>query len=86
MNAKRFATIAQHLCSAERLAIYQVISDSIAIITINRPSRLNSFNKDVWDQLNSFFRQAESDPNIKVIIITGVGFNERIDSVINNCE
>ncbi|CAG9311935.1 unnamed protein product [Blepharisma stoltei] len=73
MSRKRLSIIAQHLCSAEWLATYQETSDGVAIITINRPSKLNFLNKEMWDQLNSYLLQAESNPNIKVIILAGIG-------------
>lgn len=48
---------------------------NVAIITLNRPKKLNSvteqMTKDVWDALD----QAEKDSNIRAVILTGSGGN-----------
>ncbi|MBV1922672.1 MAG: enoyl-CoA hydratase/isomerase family protein [Flavobacteriaceae bacterium] len=47
--------------------------NGIATITINRPSKLNALNKQTIKELHHAFKDADSDPNVKVIIITGSG-------------
>jgi len=47
--------------------------NNIAIITINRPSKLNALNKATIDELHSAFTEVNMDANIKVIILTGSG-------------
>jgi len=44
---------------------------NIRIITINRPSKLNALNKETISELSTAFRAADSDKNVKVIILTG---------------
>ncbi len=44
-----------------------------AIITMNRPEDLNALNEEVVKQLDEKFSQAEADPTIKTIFITGSG-------------
>lgn len=48
-------------------------SDKIAIITIDRPERLNAINFALTDELIETFSKAENDPEIRVVIITGKG-------------
>ena len=48
-------------------------SDGIATITINRPDKLNALNVAVVTALREFMEKAESDDNIRVIILTGTG-------------
>lgn len=48
-------------------------SGSRAVITMNRPEDLNALNEEVVKQLDEKFTQAESDPKIDTIIITGSG-------------
>jgi enoyl-CoA hydratase/3-hydroxyacyl-CoA dehydrogenase len=44
-----------------------------AIITMNRPEDLNALNEEVVKQLDDRFSEAESDPRIETIFITGSG-------------
>ncbi|UMB53223.1 enoyl-CoA hydratase-related protein [Lutibacter sp. A64] len=44
-----------------------------AIITINRPTKLNALNKSTILELHQAFKLLENDPTVKVIIITGSG-------------
>jgi len=47
--------------------------ESIAYITINRPEALNALNQTVVGQLEEKFNLAESNPEIKAIVIRGAG-------------
>jgi enoyl-CoA hydratase / 3-hydroxyacyl-CoA dehydrogenase len=49
------------------------IKNNIATITINRPEALNALNEQVVKQLSEVFQKAESDKNVKTIIIEGKG-------------
>ena len=48
-------------------------SDAIAVITLNRPNVLNAMNHQLWLDLQSALANARTDPDVKVIIITGEG-------------
>ena len=48
-------------------------ADKIALVTINRPTRLNALNKETITELNAAFKQLEKDDAVKVIILTGSG-------------
>jgi enoyl-CoA hydratase len=45
----------------------------LAIITINRPKKLNALNKQTIEELHNAFINLEEDPSVKVIVITGSG-------------
>lgn len=47
--------------------------NSIATLTINRPNKLNALNKETIEELHKALKMAETDADIKVIIITGSG-------------
>jgi enoyl-CoA hydratase len=47
--------------------------EGILRITVNRPSKLNALNKDTIQELHLAFKEAESDSEVKVIILTGSG-------------
>ncbi|NTW88024.1 MAG: hypothetical protein HGB26_02620 [Desulfobulbaceae bacterium] len=47
--------------------------DQVAYITINRPEAMNALNEAVVRQLEQRFTEAESNPDIKGIVIQGAG-------------
>jgi enoyl-CoA hydratase len=47
--------------------------DGIAIITVNRPDKLNALNAETVRQLDSRLREARDDDAVRVIILTGSG-------------
>lgn len=49
------------------------IEDFLAIITINRPKKLNALNKSTIQELHKAFKNLDSSGNVKVIILTGSG-------------
>lgn len=49
------------------------LSDGIAEIKLNRPHRLNAVIQQLYDELNAALTQAEADPDVRVILLTGEG-------------
>lgn len=47
--------------------------DSVGIIKINRPEAMNSLNEEVLTALDAAVAEAEGDPSVEVIVITGEG-------------
>ena len=47
--------------------------EALAIITINRPKKLNALNKATIEELHEAFKTLEKDTSVKVIVITGSG-------------
>ncbi len=47
--------------------------NTIATVTINRPSKLNALNKETIQELHEAFSDLATDKNIEVIILTGSG-------------
>jgi enoyl-CoA hydratase/carnithine racemase len=43
------------------------------LITLNRPDALNALNEDLMNELDQALAQAESDPEIRAVVITGSG-------------
>ena len=52
--------------------LYEV-KDGIAKITLNRPEVLNAVNPQMIADLNAAFKNAEDDPNVRVVMIAGAG-------------
>ena len=47
--------------------------EALAIITINRPKKLNALNKATIEELHEAFQVLDKDSSVKVIVITGSG-------------
>ena len=52
---------------------YAVEEDAFAVITINRPDRMNSFRGRTVDELLSAFKHAWADKRVAAVILTGAG-------------
>ena len=47
--------------------------DRVAILTINRPTRLNALNNEVRDLALEYLEELEKDDSIGVVVVTGAG-------------
>lgn len=47
--------------------------DGVAVITLNRPDKLNALNGDLLDALEHTLHKVQADPSIHVVVITGAG-------------
>lgn len=45
----------------------------IAILTINRPAKLNAMRINFWADMREAFSRLEVDPGVRVVVITGAG-------------
>mgnify|MGYP000241327152 CR=1 FL=1 len=48
-------------------------NSSVAILTMNRPEAMNSFNADVCIEMCRLLKEADADPSVRVVILTGAG-------------
>ena len=55
------------------MAIDFALSDGIAVITINRPERLNAMDAEHYAALSQAWTKVRDDPQIRVAIVTGAG-------------
>ena len=53
--------------------VFEAGGDGIALITINRPDKLNALNAEVMTELDDAFARVETDAAIKGLIVTGAG-------------
>jgi naphthoate synthase len=53
--------------------LYQIVDDTTALITINRPERYNAFRARTVEELTQALRLAWADRKVRAIIITGAG-------------
>lgn len=49
------------------------IKDNVAVITLNRPEKLNAFNREMALQLQEKLDLCKDDKNIRCVVITGTG-------------
>lgn len=54
-------------------AITYVVNDGIALVTIDRPDKLNALTLDMYDDLSHSFDRARDDDSVGVVVLTGAG-------------
>lgn len=47
--------------------------ENIAIVTLNRPDKLNAFNAEMRDQLYEIIHSIDDDPTIEAVVLHGAG-------------
>jgi len=51
----------------------QVREDGIAVLTLNRPSRLNAFNGQMSQEIQDLFEWIKKEDKIRAVVVTGAG-------------
>lgn len=54
-------------------AVTYAVDDGIALVTIDRPDKLNALTLDMYEQLSRAFDLARDDDRVGVVIVTGAG-------------
>jgi len=54
-------------------SILYAVSGHVAHLSLNRPDRLNALNKAALLEINEAMDQAEADPEVRVIVVSGAG-------------
>jgi len=57
---------------ATEVVLYDV-QDGVAVLTLNRPERLNAWVPDMQVRYFDLLEQAAADPDVRVIVVTGAG-------------
>jgi len=57
----------------EDVVLYEFHTPGVALLTLNRPDRLNAWNGELAVRYFNLLDQAANDPDVKVIVITGAG-------------
>jgi enoyl-CoA hydratase/carnithine racemase len=71
-----------HVCNSfsENIMTYSTLLisrdtelNSVALLTLNRPEAMNSFNTRMFRELQAAYAELDSDPSVRVIVVTGAG-------------
>jgi enoyl-CoA hydratase/carnithine racemase len=57
----------------DEAVIYEVTPTGVAVLTLNRPDRLNTWGGDIARAFYAGLDRAEADPAVRVIVLTGRG-------------
>ena len=57
----------------DEAVIYEVTASGVAVLTLNRPHRLNTWGGDIATAFYAGLDRAEEDPAVRVIVLTGRG-------------
>jgi enoyl-CoA hydratase/carnithine racemase len=57
---------------ADELVLYEV-RDGVAVVTLNRPDKMNAFTVELEDQYHERLADADADPQVRAIVVTGAG-------------
>ena len=49
------------------------VEDGVAVVTLNRPEKLNAYSAQMRIDLSAALRRAEADDAVRVVILTGAG-------------
>jgi enoyl-CoA hydratase len=53
--------------------LFETDAEGVALLTINRPQKLNALNRDVMAEIDAAVAQCECDAQLRALIITGAG-------------
>ncbi len=49
------------------------VSDGVAVLTLNRPDKLNAFTGRMGDELGAAYRACDEDDAVRAVVVTGAG-------------
>lgn len=73
MTAADDGTLAVQADTPDGPAVRYDVRGGVAVITLNRPQRLNSWGADIAAGVYAATDRAEADPEVRVIVLTGNG-------------
>lgn len=59
--------------NAKDVVLYEVRDSGVAVLTLNRPERMNAWGGGLATALYAHLEAAEADPAVRVIVLTGKG-------------
>ncbi|WP_123024034.1 enoyl-CoA hydratase [Mycolicibacterium stellerae] len=59
--------------SADDPVLYELRSSGVAVLTLNRPERMNGWGGGLAAKFYTLLDEAEADPDVRAIVVTGAG-------------
>jgi len=56
-----------------RETILEERDGAVLVLTLNRPKQRNAFNRQMWHELRDALRDAQDDPTVHAVVVTGTG-------------
>jgi enoyl-CoA hydratase len=53
--------------------LFEVDDRGIALVTVNRPEKLNALNREIIEELGGLFERIDSDSHVRGLMLTGAG-------------
>jgi enoyl-CoA hydratase/carnithine racemase len=57
----------------DEVVLYEVRDGGVALLTLHRPERLNAWTLEMEDRYFELLQQADADPAVRAIVVTGSG-------------
>jgi enoyl-CoA hydratase/carnithine racemase len=67
------SAVAEQPAQAPPAVLYEVRDSGVAVLTFNRPERMNAWGGELSTGFYACIEAAETDPDVRVIVITGSG-------------
>ena len=55
------------------MVLERALRDGVLVLTMNRPEQRNALNRDLFRAIGQAFVGAETDPEVRAIVLTGAG-------------
>ena len=58
---------------SDESVLFDLDPDGVALITLNRPEKMNACSGDLLDRLTKLYRRCDEDDAIRAVVVTGAG-------------
>jgi enoyl-CoA hydratase/carnithine racemase len=58
---------------SDESVLFEVDGDGVALITLNRPEKMNACSGDLLERLAECYRRCDEDDDIRAVVVTGAG-------------
>ncbi len=53
--------------------LFEIDDDGVAVLTLNRPDKMNAFGAEMVDLLGRYYRRCDEDDAVRAVVVTGAG-------------